>query len=42
MSTTNASILVAGGGVTVLVCPMVATLVLNRRSREPVEQAPVP
>jgi len=38
----NASILVAGGGITVLVCPMVATLVLTRRSREPVGQAPVP
>jgi Kef-type K+ transport system membrane component KefB len=42
MSATNASILVAGGGITVLVCPMVATLVLSRRSREPVGQAPIP
>ena len=42
MSPTSASILVAGGGITVLICPMVATLVLNRRPREPIERTPVP
>jgi Kef-type K+ transport system membrane component KefB len=42
MSPTNASILVAGGGITVLACPMIATLVLNRHPREPVEPAPLP
>ena len=42
MSPTNASILVAGGGITVLVCPLVATLVLRRRPRERTEPTPVP
>jgi hypothetical protein len=30
MTTTNASILVAGGGLTVLICPLAATLLLER------------
>jgi len=42
MSPTNASILVAGGGITVLVCPLVATLVLRRHPRERTEPTPVP
>ena len=42
MSPTNASILVAGGGITVLVCPLVATLVLRRRPRGRTEPTPVP
>jgi hypothetical protein len=41
MSTTNASILVAGGGVTVLACPMLATLVLDRGASTPTEEASV-
>ena len=42
MSSTNASILVAGGGITVLACPLIATLVLGRHPRETPEPAPVP
>jgi len=41
MTSTNASILVAGGGITVLACPLVATLVLGRHPRETPEPAPV-
>jgi len=41
MSATNASILVAGGGITVLACPLTATLVLKLSTREPVEEAVV-
>jgi Kef-type K+ transport system membrane component KefB len=41
MSSTNASILVAGGGVTVLACPMIATLVLDRGASAPTQEARV-
>jgi len=37
MSPTTASILVAGGGITVLACPMAAILVLSRHPPEPAE-----
>jgi Kef-type K+ transport system membrane component KefB len=37
MSQTTASILVAGGGITVLACPMAAILVLSRHPPEPAE-----
>jgi Kef-type K+ transport system membrane component KefB len=40
MTSTNASILVAGGGITVLVCPLVATLLLGGRPDEAEAQAP--
>lgn len=41
MSTTNASVLVAGGAVTVLACPLAATLLLGRQQQdEPEAQTP--
>jgi hypothetical protein len=41
MSTQNASVLVAGGAITVLACPLVATLLLGR-SHEQAEAAAPP
>ena len=35
MSQTNASVLVAGGGITVLLCPLAASLLLAREVEEP-------
>ena len=40
MSTTNASVLVAGGAITVLVCPLLATLLIGRREDEVPTEAP--
>jgi len=39
MSTTNASVLVAGGAITVLVFPLLATLLLGRREDDPTNEA---
>jgi Kef-type K+ transport system membrane component KefB len=40
MSQTNASILTAGGAITVLICPLAATLVIGRRNLDDSAQAP--
>jgi Kef-type K+ transport system membrane component KefB len=42
MTTENASVLVAGGAITVLTCPLAATLLLGRREEEAPTTAPRP
>ncbi|RYP81613.1 cation:proton antiporter [Nocardioides guangzhouensis] len=42
MSSDNASLLVAGGAATVLLCPLAATLVLGRAGREPTTDETAP
>jgi hypothetical protein len=39
MTTTNASVLVAGGAITVLVCPLLATLLVGRPEDEATSKA---